>query len=377
MKKTYLISGVLILVFVGVLVLVKNSSVSSIKPNLPEKIYVAVEGDGAINVIDPSTNRSLKVIDLADKENNVSYLPHNVQASPDGKSVWVTANAGMEKHSARFIPVAYANEGHEGMNMRVSDQVIVIDPKSDTVVRRIPLGAGQHLSHVVFTPDGATAVVVAQETSMIYKIGAHDFLVKDTIALPEGSGPHGLRLSPDGNIAYVALMEGRGIGIIDLARGTNEVKLLNGSAVQTAVTSNGKNVIVSIYDTKSVAIYDTIQKSIAYVTLPDGAQGPVQLYPTANSRFVYIADQGVLQNRPANNKLYKLDIETKTIIQGIAVGTAPHGVVVSDNDHRVYVTNLEGGTVSVVDTETGREITQIPVGEKPNGITIWKANTNN
>lgn len=364
MKKIYLITGVIVLIVLAVVILGKN--------NLSEKVYVAVEGKGIINVIDPSKNKSVKVIDLVDKESGTSYLPHNVQASPDGKSVWVTANAGMEKHNSRIIPVAHANEGHEGMNMQISDQVIVIDPKNDTVIKRIPLGAGQHLSHVVFTSDSKTAVVVAQETDTIYQIQTDDFLVKNTIALPKGSGPHGLRLSPDGKTAYVAFMEGKGLGIVNLTSGTIEARSLNGSAVQTAVTSDGKKVAVSIYDTKNVAVYDTATKSIDYVVLPDGAQGPVQLYPTSDSRFVYIADQGVLQNRPANDKLYKLDMNTNVIVESITVGSAPHGVVVSDDDRKVYVTNLEAGTVSVVDTATGKEIAQISVGEKPNGITIWK-----
>ncbi len=375
MKKIYVWGGIVILVLVlaGSTLLIKNNPPSSTRNALTEKIYVAVEEAGTVNVIDPATNKSIKVIDLTEPETGTDYQPHNVQASPDGKSVWVTANAGAAEHGGHgslFIPTAYADEGHEEMTMDVGDQVVVIDPQKDSIIKRLPLGNGQHLAHVVFTPDGSTAYVAAQETSKLYKIDTSNFLQTE-ITLPEGSGPHGLRLSPDGTTAYVALMDGQGLGIVDLTTGTTVIEPLNGSAVQTAVTPDGKYVAVSVYETRNIALYDTDLKAVSFVDLPAGAEGSVQLYPTSDSRFVYIADQGVLQNRPANNQLYQLDLKEKAITASITVGKAPHGVVINNDDSRAYVTNIEDGTVSVVDIKTGKEITQIPVGDKPNGISIW------
>ncbi len=375
MKKIYFILGAIILGLFGIITLVKNSSISPVSDNLSEKIYVAAEKEGTIHVINPRNYTSIGVIDLTEIETGTKYLPHNVQASPDGKSVWVTANAGMEKHSLRFITTVYADEGHEEMNMDMGDQVIVIDPINDVIIKRIPLGNGQHLSHVVFTPDGKSAIVASQEKDKLYQIATGSFLLEKEIILPTGSGPHGMRLSPDGTTAYVALMQGKGLGIVNLATGTVEIKPLSGAAVQTAVTPDGNYVATSVYDTRSIALYDTALETSLSVDLPDGSQGPVQLYPTVDSRFVYIADQGVLQGRPANNKVYVLDLATKTIIDSITVGNAPHGIVVSEDNRAVYVTNLQSDTVSVIDTETGKEITQIPVGSGPNGITIWKRNT--
>jgi YVTN family beta-propeller protein len=38
---------------------------------------------------------------------------------------------------------------------------------------------------------------------------------------------------------------------------------------------------------------------------------------------------------------------------------------------RAYVTNLLGDDVTIIDTDTNREISRIPVGDMPNGISIW------
>lgn len=54
----------------------------------------------------------------------------------------------------------------------------------------------------------------------------------------------------------------------------------------------------------------------------------------------------------------------------IPVGDTPTGVAVSPEGRRVYVTNLEDNTVSVIDTETNDVIDTIDVGSRPNSIAL-------
>ena len=63
------------------------------RPDPIEKIYVAAEGDGVINVIDAQTRKVIRTVDLSIEHEGgtVKFFPHNVQVAPDGKSVWVTA----------------------------------------------------------------------------------------------------------------------------------------------------------------------------------------------------------------------------------------------------------------------------------------------
>ncbi len=60
-----------------------------------------------------------------------------------------------------------------------------------------------------------------------------------------------------------------------------------------------------------------------------------------------------------------------SVIQTIEGGIAPHGVVVSKDGKFVYVTNLLGNDVSVIDVEMGKETAKIKVGKMPNGISVW------
>ena len=73
-----------------------------------------------------------------------------------------------------------------------------------------------------------------------YKLDARHDTVTGKIQVPAGSQPHGLRIAPDGSKGYIALLQGKGLGILDLPSGKLEVVPLNGAAVQTAITPDGK-----------------------------------------------------------------------------------------------------------------------------------------
>lgn len=377
MSRIKIAIALIAIVGVGALTYFGNQWNDKTVSGISNKVYVAIEGTGEIAVIDAKTNQVLKKIDLSEDKNGmtVGYMPHNVQVAPNNKSVWVTANANDEemKMSFRIIPRAEANEGHgeETTVVKSNDEVIVIDPFSDVIVKRIELGQGSHLSHVALTPDSAYAIVASQEKGIVYKINTSSFEVEKEVITKKGGEPHGLRISPDGNTAYIAMLGGKSMGVLDIASLTMKDIPLSGAAVQTGVTPDGKYALASVYDAKTLAVYDTASTKLRYVNLPKEAKGPVQIYPTPDSRFVYVADQGFYFDQPVSNYVYKIDLIEMKVTETILAGSAPHGVVVSNDGRFVYVTNLKSDDVSVIDTATKKEIAKISVGKSPNGISIW------
>lgn len=347
--------------------------------NANDKVYVAAEDAGRIDVISPKSRSVIAKIDLANKEDadGTMYMAHNVQVAPDGKSVWVTANA-MANHTAslktrilnNLFPTAYADEGHDEASTS-SDQVVVIDPLTDKITRRIDIGSDLHLAHVVLTPDSRFALVSSQNKGDVYKIDTETFKVVATAKAKTNAQPHGLRISPDGKYAYVALMGDKSIGKLSLSTLAFEYIPLNGTPVQTGITTDGKYALASVFTDKSMAIVDTATSNLRYAKLPSDAKGPLQLYPLSDARYAYVADQGNDFGQPAGNSLYKVDVQQAKTVQTIPVGTAPHGVVVSPDDRYTYVTNMESNDVSVVDNNAGKEVARIKVGKKPNGISYW------
>lgn len=346
-----------------------------------DKVYVATENGGTVDVIDTKSQKVIKSIGLTSGTGteSVEYMVHNVQVSPDNKTVWVTANAmtgdghSDDGHQDDTNVDTHGDSSHDSNESDTRDQVVVIDPFTDEITRRIDIGTGLHLAHVVLTPDGQHALAVAQETGQVYKIDTTSFSVLGSVRTTDGAGPHGLRVTPDGRYAYVAMMAGQGIGKLDLQTMTFEYVPLNGQAVQTAITPDGQYVAASVFDTKSVALYNTETADLEYVVLPNGAKGPLQLYPSSDSRYIFVADQGHEFGQPDSNKLHKVDLNTRSIVQTVEVGTAPHGVVLSPDDKFTYVTNLVSNDVSIVDNQSGKELVKVPTSEKPNGISYWSA----
>lgn len=377
-KLITLIIALVVISGIGALVYYGNQKNEKVASGISEKIYVAIEGTGEISVIDTKTNQVLKRINLSEDKNAmaISYMPHNIQVAPDNKSVWVSANAMDEemKTSFRIIPIAYADTKHGNElpdTMGNNDELIVIDPFSDTIVKRIEIGQDLHLSHVSLSPDSSYAIVASQEKGILYKINATTFEIEKETTTKKGAEPHGLRISPDGKTAYVAMIGGKSMGILDIKSFILKELPLKGAAVQTGVTPDGKYAMASIYDAKSLAVYDIASSKLSYVDLPKEAKGPVQLYPTPDSRYVYVADQGYYFDQPTGDTVYKIDLKEMKIAETIRGGSAPHGVIVSKDGKFVYVTNLLSQDVSVIDAVLGKEVAKINVGKMPNGISLW------
>jgi YVTN family beta-propeller protein len=325
-----------------------------------DKVYVADEGVGAISVIDGATNARFAAISLRTDLGGraVDFAPHNVQVAPDGRSVWVVGP-----------PLAHEDEHGGSSPADADDHVFVIDPSTDAVVARIPAGRGVHLAHVVVDAASRFAWVTANASNQLLQIDVASRAIVARHDFPAACKPHGLR--ERGGKLFVACMDGRALAIFDPGTRAAELVPLAGTAVQVAVPPDGRHAFVSLYDTREVVRIDTATRAVVRIPLPAGAQGPIQLYASSDGRRVWVADQGLLLDRAASDKLYEIDAEAATVAATIVVGAGAHGVIVSDEDDRVYVTNTSAGTVSVVDAAGRRTVATVPVGRAPNGIAHW------
>ena len=368
MKKTSLIAAIVLALspfIIGALVLnFQNKNDSS--QSYDEKVYVAIETEGRVGVIDAQSKKMIKSIDLSEVQNSrfVKYTIHNIQVSPDGQKVIATANVDRGAMGER-------NRTSEDVTDGLSDKIFVIDPLTDSILYSIPLEINAHLAHVVVNKSGNLAYVASQEKGKVYKIDLEAKRIIDNVDIGKNSQPHGLRLSADGSKIFVALIEGKAIAAINTSDNSIQNFPMSGSVIQTAVTPDGQYVFGSVYDTKKVAWIDLSTNEGGYIDLPEDAKGSVQLYTTPDSKYIYVVNQGYYFDQPTGSNVYRIDINQKKVDQTIAAGDAPHGVVVDKLGKFVYVTNLLSEDVSVIDTATNKEVARIKVGVMPNGISIW------
>ncbi len=319
---------------------------------LKKVVYVADEDDGTITVINAESKAKIKIIDLS--YNGEMYMPHNVQVAPNGKTVWVTC-VPMQEGSDEFVAV--------------------IDAVQNTVIKHINVGKEQHIAHVVLDDESKFAYVTGNESNQVIKLDADSLKEVRRFEIGDNHKPHGMRYY--NHQLFIANMDGKSMSILDINTGQiNEIQL-GGVAVQTAITPNGAYAFASLYDTREVAVYNIQTQNLTKVKLPEGSQGPIQLYPTPDNKMVYVCDQGVLENRSASNKVYVLDIEMGMIDKTITVGNGAHGIVICNQGTQAYVTNSKDNTISIIDLQTNSVTQTLPVGKAPNGISFWFSSNGN
>jgi YVTN family beta-propeller protein len=175
--------------------------------------YVTNQGSGTVSVIDTATHT---VID-ADPATPVvdSYLvggaPYGVAFSPDGGFAYVTNANG---NTVSVIDTA-------------THTVIDADPATPGV-DAISVGGGPR--EVAFSPDGSLAYVTnfASDTVSVIDTATRTVIDADPAtpavdAIPVGSYPRGVAVSPNGGFAYVTNQGGGAVSVISLGANTAPV----------------------------------------------------------------------------------------------------------------------------------------------------------
>lgn len=320
-------------------------------------VYSANEGDGSISEINLTTG------DVRTAQ--IAVLPHNVQISPDGKTLLAVGTSVVKAggHGTHGGEGKTSDNGTADSHSGSDAGLLILNAgQLDQVPETLP--AGSHPSHIVTSSDGRYAYITNADTD---RVSVVDIQGKKIIAeVATGGYPHGLRLSPDGRELYVANVSDNSVSVIDTESLKEAARISVGKApVQVAFTPDGKHVYVSLRDEDSVAIIDTSSRK-AVKNLSVG-RNPIQLYAAAGGSKMYVANQGS-DNNP-DNTVSVIDTKTQTVIDTVVTGKGAHGVVASSDGGFVFITNTKDNTVSAIDTSTQDVVATYSVGPNPNGIT--------
>lgn len=276
-----------------------------------------------------------------------AIAPHNVQVTPDGTRLLAV---GVSSHA-----------GHHGASGAAAGQLWLFETAAldkDPVV----IEAGEHPAHVVTDLAGERAFVTDSAANVVRVI---DIKGKAEIArIVTGAYPHGLRLSPDGTTLYVANMRGDSVSVIDVATLKETGRITVGkSPVQVGFATDGKQAYVSLSATNQLGLIDTQQQRLIG-KVPVG-RTPIQMVATSTG-LVYVANQGSAKS--PDQTVSVIDVAKKRVVKTIVTGKGAHGTALSQDNAYVFVSNIEAGTFSVIETSTQKVVAEHSVGAGPNGI---------
>jgi YVTN family beta-propeller protein len=344
----------------------KNSQSEKDNSEKEKAAFFYTAEQGAITKVDETSNKTIKTIEV---EGSV----HNVQISPDGKTIGATVVPGTGGHGEQTCSECSHDEGDEeghgeehgeseGEHGQSNGFALFFDAETDQLIKKVEVGS--HPAHIVFTENMKYALVTNNEDNNVSIIELASYKVIQSIST--GKGPHGFRTTTDSKTAYIANMGEDTVSVIDLVDMKESKKIVVGNTpVTTGITPNGKTLVATLNAENLLAIIDLNTDKVEKVQV---GEGPAQVYIQSDGKYAFVANQGS-PDKPSDS-VSKIDLKTKKVVATIKVGKGAHGIVTSNDNQFVYVTNMYENTVSVIKNEDNTVIATVNVGMEPNGITI-------
>jgi YVTN family beta-propeller protein len=337
----------------------------AVASDLP-RVYVPHVRGNDVWVIDPAT---LKVVDKF----KVGQSPQHVVPSWDLKTLWVANNA----------------------ERTTNGSLTPIDPKTGKPGPAVPVDDPYNM---YFTPDGRSAIVVAEAHKRLDFRDPHTFALQGSLAVPRCGGINHADFSIDGRyaiftceftggVAKIDLVDRKVLGYLQLilpGKPTKVVKGPDGREETICTTWKGmpQDVRVSpdgktwyIADMMSDGIYVVDGESFTQVDYLRTSTGAHGLYPSRDGRKLYIANRGSnrIHGTPkGKGSVSVLDFATRKIVAEWPVpgGGSPDMGNVSADGKQLWLSGRYDDAVYVFDTDTGA-VRQIKVGAEPHGLTVW------
>jgi YVTN family beta-propeller protein len=258
---------------------------------------------------------------------------------------------------------------------RDSSDLAVIDPATDKVIKRIPLGEYSNGHMAMLNHDGKTVLISAT--------GRDRFLVVDLVTgkidhtVIVGKAPEHFDVTPNGRLAFVGNIEESTVSMIDVHEG-REIQRITGffEPHGFSVLPDGSKVYVSSLGSHEVAVLDaTSGRMIKRLAVGDvgrvaardpqrylsSIKGIVNPTLTKDGAFAYAADSDA-------GVVAIIDTKTDKIVKTLKIGEQPWRAYNSPDGHWMLVPNNGDSTVSVIDTTSQKIVAQLTAGSDMTGI---------
>jgi YVTN family beta-propeller protein len=308
------------------------------------RVYVPNRQGNDVTVIDPAT---MKVVDRFE----VGINPQHVVPSWDMKTLWVTNNAE-GRPDGSLTPID-PTTGKPGQTIMVEDPY-----------------------NMYFTPDGRSAIVVAEALKRLDFRDPQTMAMQYSIAVPQCKGINHADFSIDGRIAIFTCEFQGSLARIDLVnrKVLGYLKLSRGGMPQDIRSSpDGSAYFVADMKAGGVFVVDGATfTETAFIKTGIGTHG---LYPSRDGTKLYVANRGtshVYGPPKGKGSVSVLDFATRQIVATwpIPGGGSPDMGNVSIDGKVLWLSGRFDNLVYAIDTTSG-EVRSIRVGKEPHGLTVW------
>jgi YVTN family beta-propeller protein len=331
------------------------------------RVYVPNLRGNSVSVIDPA---KMKVVDTL----KVGQSPQHVVVGYDLRTLWAANNA--ERSNNGSLTPIDPRTGKTGAAIAVDDPY-----------------------NMYFTPDGKSAIVVAEARHRLDFRDPKTMAIQYQIDAPKCGGINHADFSIDGKTAFFTCEFEGSIARIDLvgrkvtgylvlpmpATRLKDKFVTNGGPTTEVCTSkkgmpqdirfspDGKKLYVADMEADGVHVIDVAAfKETAFIATGVAAHG---LYPSRDGKKLYIANRGshrIHGPRRGPGSVAVMDFASEKIVANWAVpggGSPDMGNVTADGKY-LWLSGRYDDVVYRFDTASGA-VQQIAVGQEPHGLTVW------
>lgn len=334
-----------------------------------QRVYVPNLRSNDVYVIDPA---AMKVVDRF----KVGAAPQHVVPSWDLKTLWVANNA----------------------ERRTDGSLTPIDPRTGKPGKAVAVDDPYNM---YFTPDGKSAIVVAEARKRLDFRDPQTMAVQYSIDVPKCGGVNHADFSIDGRYALftcefdgslvkIDLPGRKVVGYLKLSMPRTRFKepvaarpfdpsateictSKKGMPQDIRISPDGRRFFVADMEADGVHVVDgDAFKEVGFIATGLGTHG---LYPSRDGKRLFAANRGTHRIHGAPHGpggVTVIDFATEKVVAQwpIPGGGSPDMGNVSADGKMLWLSGRYDDEVYRIDTTTGT-VSRIAVGQEPHGLTVW------
>jgi YVTN family beta-propeller protein len=323
------------------------------------QVFVTNERSGDVTVINGSDLKVAATI-------AVGKRPRGIHASPDGKVVYVALSGtpieGPPQIDAHGNPIFDKKKGGDDDDNadKSADGIGMLDVASLKLTGK--LKAGSDPEEFALSKDGRQIYISNEDTktASVIDIGAGRL----QHIIPVGQEPEGVTTTPDGKQFYVTCEAGGDIYVVNARSYAVAAHFkVNGRPRSVAFLSAGGIGFIPSESAGELNVIDSVNAEVLKtITLPPGSR-PMRVKLSPDEKRLYVSN-----GRAGTVSVF--DSHSYQLLDTIKVGTRPWGLGISPDGKFLFAANGPSNDVSVVDLRTDKEVSRIKAGSSPWGIAI-------
>jgi YVTN family beta-propeller protein len=325
------------------------------------QVYVSNERSGDVTVIDGSDHKVLATIPVGKR-------PRGIHAGPDGKTVYVAlsgtpiaAPPQLDSHGNPIFQKRKDDDDDDDVKSdKSADAIGVLDVAQRKLTGKIL--AGSDPEEFALSKDGKQLYVSNEDVKTASVIDIATGKVQHIVLV--GQEPEGVATLPDGKHFYVTCESGGDIFVIDTVNFKPVAQFkVEPRPRSAAFLSTGGIGFIPSESVGKLNVIDTVHSVVSKVIeLPEGSR-PMSVKLSPDEKTLYVSNG-------RGGTISVIDTHTYALLNTIKVGTRPWGIAVSPDGKILYSANGPSNDVSVVDLAANKEVARVKAGTSPWSVAI-------